>query len=211
MTPLLFDAEKHEYRTATGVYVPNVTKILAMAGICDFSFVEEEIRVRSMDRGQSVHWMTRLEDEGALDYRTVPIGLRPYRKAWLTWKKASGFVPELIESPFISHFGYAGTIDRYGSFPKTSLFPAGSKGIVDLKTGNISDWVRYQLAAYSLKIYFHPAMARTVRRIAIALRADGTYGVREFPASTWESDFATFMKAKRETDAGHVERDRGDD
>src|ERR1700687_810938 len=75
MSVILFDAAKHEYRKADGVAVPSVTQILAKAGICDFSFVEEERRVAAMERGTSVHWLLQLEDEGALNYRQVPLKL----------------------------------------------------------------------------------------------------------------------------------------
>ena len=205
---VLFDPAIHQYRDSQGRVVPSVTQILAASGLCDFSFVEEEVRVRSMQRGSSVHWMLQLEDEGALSYRRVPISLRPYRKAYLAWKWASGFFPEMIEQQFISHFGFAGTLDRYGKLPSTGMFPAGSAAIVDFKTGEIQDWVRYQLAAYSTRVHGHPAMARTLRRIALALRADGTYQVKEFPAASWEHDFSVFMEAKRRVDAGHVDHQR---
>lgn len=210
-SPVLFDPTKHEYRTAAGVKVPSVTQILAASGLCDFSFVAEEIRARSMQRGSSVHWMLQLEDEGKLNYRQVPLSLRPYRKAYLDWKKASGFVPDVIEEQFISHFGFAGTLDRYGEFPKTEMFPMGSRAVVDFKTGQVQEWVRYQLAAYSIRIHSHPAMARTVRRIALTLRADGTHKVREFGADSWEHDFSVFIEAKRRSDAGHVDHQRRDD
>lgn len=202
---VLFDSATHQYRTAAGVPVPSVTQIIAGAGLCDFSFVEEEVRIRSMERGTSVHWLLQLEDEGALNYRQVPIGLRPYRKAYLGWRRASGFLPELIEKQFISHYGYAGTLDRYGSFPPTEMFPMGSWGVVDLKTGGVQEWTKWQLCAYSLAIHPHPAMARTLRRIALSLHKDGTYQVKEFPSSTWEHDFAVFIEGKRRVDAGHTE------
>ncbi len=204
----LFDAATHTYRNAQGSIVPSVTQILARAGICDFSFVEEEIRIRSMERGTSVHWLTQLEDEGVLDYRKVPLRLRPYRKAWNGFKRATGFVPELIEKQFISIYGFAGTIDRFGHFPSTASYGKGSHGIVDIKSGEIMDWVRYQLAAYTMHCSSNPAIACCVRRVAVALRADGTYQVKEFPRDTWGVDFAKFMQAKKETDAGHVDHDR---
>jgi hypothetical protein len=204
----LFDAAIHEYRNAQGSIVPSVTQILARAGICDFSFVEEETRIRAMERGTSVHWLARLEDEGLLDYRQVPIGLRPYRKGWNDWKKASGFIPELIEHPFISHYGYAGTIDRYGKLPKTLSYPNGSTAVVDLKTGEIAEWVRFQLVAYAMRMHPTPAVARNIRRIAVALRKNGTYSVREFPQKSWDYDWARFMAAKRRVDAGYVDHER---
>lgn len=211
MSGVIFDAAKHEYRNSKGLLVPSVTQILAGDGICDFSFVEEERRRAAMDRGTAVHWLSQLEDEGALNYRQVPIRLRPYRKAWNGWKKASGFVPELIEYQFISHYGYAGTIDRYGHLPPTATWPYGSKAVVDLKTGEILDWVRYQLIAYAMRMHPNPVMARRIRRIAVALRADGTHRVKEFPQETWDTDWARFMQAKRRVDAGHVDHNRARD
>ncbi len=206
---VLFNPERHEYSNHAGIVFNSVTKILALDGICDFSFLAEDVRTRAMDRGTSVHWLLQLEDEAALDYRKVPIGLRPYRKAWNDWKRASGFVPELIEHRFISHYGYAGTIDRFGRLPKTLSYPNGSKAVVDLKTGEVADWVRYQLVAYAMRMYPNPVVARTIRRIAVALRLNGTYQVREFKQETWDCDWARFIQAKRRVDVGHIDHNIG--
>jgi hypothetical protein len=191
-----FNEERHEYRK-NGVIYPHVTGILAKAGKCDFSFVDEETRLHSTQRGQSVHWLTQLQDEGALNYKTVPAALRGFRKAWQAWKRHSGFYPIWIEQQFVSHYGFAGTIDRAGSFPASTMFGSGTSAVVDLKTGAIYDWVRYQLCAYTLGVDPRPAIARTIRRIAVRLQADGLYRVREFPMSTWDSDFAEFMRCLR--------------
>lgn len=188
-----FDPERHEYKR-DGVIIPHVTKVLANAGKCDFSHVEEELRLHSLARGHSVHWLTQLEDEGALDYRTVPKGLRGYRRAWRAWKKHSGFCVLWVERKFISSYGFAGTVDRAGSFPATAMFGSGTSGVVDIKTGEICDYVRYQLCAYSLAVDPRPAIARTIRRVAVRLKSDGSYRVKEWPISTWDADFAEFMK-----------------
>ncbi len=195
-----FDPERHEYRQ-NGIIYPHVTKVIARSGKCDWSCVDEELRLHSIKRGQSVHWLTQLEDEGALDYRTVPKGLRGYRKAYRTWKRQSGFNVIWIERKFISRYGFAGTLDRAGSFPATTMYGSGTSGVVDLKTGDIADWVRYQLCAYTLAVDPRPAIARTIRRIALRLCADGKYRVKEFPMQTWDSDFAEFMKDLRRVNA----------
>lgn len=192
-----FDAVSHTYRK-NGAVVPSVTQVIAGAGLCDFSFVEEDIRVHSMKRGESVHWMLQLEDEGALNYRKVPAGLRGYRKAYRTWKCQSGFNVLWIEKQFISELGFAGTIDRAGSFPATAMYLTGTSAVLDFKTGEIADWTRYQLCAYSLAVDPRPAIARTIRRIALSLRADGTYKIKEFPLCTWDSDYSRFMRALEE-------------
>lgn len=191
---ITFDAEKHEYRK-DGIIVPSVTQVIASAGLCDFSCVAEDVRDHSIRRGQSVHWLLQLEDEGALNYRTVPKGLRGYRKAYRAWKKHSGFNVLWIERQFVSNFGFAGTLDRAGTFPSTTMYGSGTSAIVDFKTGDIADWTRYQLAAYSLEVDARPAIARTVRRIGLSLKADGTYKVKEFPLCTWDGDISKFMEA----------------
>jgi hypothetical protein len=197
---VFFEPETHEYWNAAGIKKPSVTWILGKSGLCDWSFVEDEIRDRAMQRGRNVHWMTRLEDEGALNYRKVPLGLRPFRKAYVTWKQNSGFVPEIIEQPFISPWGFAGTPDRVGLFPPTEMFPRGSRGVVDLKTGSVCEWVKYQTLLYAVGVTEHIWQAKLLRRIAVALKADGRYGVKEFPLSTWDSDFSVAMEAKKRTE-----------
>lgn len=197
--PFEFDQEKHLY-TVAGKQVLSVTQVLAKAGICDFSHVDEEVRIHSMKRGQSVHWMLQLEDEGALNYRTVPRSLRGYRKAYKTWKQQSGFTPLWIERQFVSKFGYAGTIDRAGSFPATTMFGSGTSAVVDLKTGEIADWVRFQLCAYAASVHPNPYLARNIRRIAVRVNSDGTHRVKEFPLCTWDSDWAKFIEAKRKVE-----------
>jgi hypothetical protein len=106
---------------------------------------------------------------------------------------------------------YAGTIDRFGMFPPTVLYPRGTVGVVDFKTGEIPDWVRLQLVAYAMRTHANPVMARRTRRIGLALRANGKYSVREFPESSWDCDWAKFMQAKRSVDAGHTEHIRNRD
>ena len=192
-----FDPETHIF-TKDGARVFSITQVLAKAGICDFSFVDEEIRNYSMKRGTSVHWLTQLEDEGALNYKTVPRSLRGYRKAWNAWKKFSLFFPILIEYQFCSPYGYAGIIDRAGSFPATTMYRAGTSAVVELKTGEVPDWARYQLAAQAVGIEQNIAVARNIRRIAVSLRKDGTYNVKEFPLCTFDSDISKFFQALKE-------------
>jgi hypothetical protein len=189
-----FDPVLHEFKQE-GVVIPSVTQVLAKAGICDYSFVSEEMREYSMKRGTSVHWMLQLEDEGALNYRKVPSSLRGYRRAYQTWKKRSLFHPLMIEHQFVSNFGFAGIVDRAGTFPSVAVLGRGSSAIVDIKTGDVPDWARYQLAAYCVGIEPQLALARYLRRIAIRLRPDGTYKVKEFPLCTWDVDFSKFMHA----------------
>jgi hypothetical protein len=188
----LFNRDRHEFRV-NGVVKPSITQVLAAAGIVDFSFVEEDVRVHAMNRGKSVHWMLQLEDEGALNWRYVPLALRPYRKAYLTWKKNSGFIPSLIEKPLASALGFCGIPDRWGRFRNGSMCGA----VIELKTGAVADWSRYQMAAQCVLIQPNLALARTIRRVGLSLLATGEYKVREFPMAEFDADIARFMEALR--------------
>lgn len=187
-----FDRVKHEYSDAAGTVYPSVTQILAHGGIVNFDMVTEEARQRSMRRGTSVHFACELYDLGALNRRTLPKALRGYVKAWVTWRERSGFRPLLIEKPILSPHGYAGTPDRFGTL-------GNRYAVVDLKTGegSVSDWIRYQIAAY-VKYFefteFYVGMPG-LRRVAVKLHADGTYHAKEFPPSTYVHDFAVFYEA----------------
>ena len=186
----LFDRSTHTF-TVAGVRKMSITQVLAEAGIVDFSFVEEQKRIYAMNRGKSVHWMLQLEDEGGLSYRSVPKALRGYRKAWNTWKSLTGFSPSLIEKPMASQLGFCGIPDRYGRFP------VGSYGVVEIKTGAVANWTRLQLAAQCVLIQPNISLARTIRRIGLSLFADGTYKVREFALSEFDTDIAKFIEALR--------------
>jgi len=155
-----------------------------------------------MKRGSSVHWMTQLEDQGALNYRMVPKALRPFRKGWNDWKKATGFKPIAIEHIF-TWDNAAGIMDRVGTFPASTMHPTGSHALIDLKTGHgpIQDWVRYQLSAYSVGWMQSVQLARYLRRIAVLLKPDGTYSVKEFPREDFDRDYSTFVRAKGKANA----------
>lgn len=195
-----FDPETHTFTRDDGSQVLSVTQILAAAGLCDFSAVPEEYRDRGLKRGKSVHWMTQLEDEGCLNYRTLPKWLRPYRRGWNAFKHATGFHPIAIEYKF-AWDDFAGIIDRAGSFPPTTMFSGGTHTVLDVKTGALQDWVKYQLCAYSVGFMQNLALARFVRRIAVRLKDDGTYSVKEYPLRDFDRDYSTFVRAKEKANA----------
>ena len=195
--PFVFTPETHTFMTRDGPRL-SVTQILAKNGICDFSFVDQETRLYSMDRGSKVHWLTELEDGGGLNYRTVPKWLRGFRKGWNTWKRRSSFQINSIEERFVSRFGFGGIIDRTGMFPPSVFMGWGMSAVVDIKTGAIADWVAYQLAPYAVwAAGDNPKRAEYIRRIALRLKADGSYTVREFPCCSFRMDWAQFMQWTR--------------
>jgi hypothetical protein len=186
MIVTLDHATHRYYRDGVLFQGPSVTQALAQCGLCDFSFVREEIRERSMSRGSSVHWLLALHDQGALDYRRVPKVFRGYRKAWMEFRKATGFVPDPLwtERSFISPLGFSGTIDRMGSLN-------GMRWVtLDIKTGegDVPEWCKYQLSLYCDE-------TKTAERIGVKLRPDGTYRVKPFPFATFYTDRAIALES----------------
>lgn len=165
---------------------PSVTQALAQCGLADYSFLDEEKRESCMARGTSIHWMCAIHDQGALNYRNLPHWMRPYRKAWMDFRKNTGFVPDMewVEKSFVSPLGYCGTVDRKGHFGNFVY------SVLDLKTGNVPAHARYQLALYAKAI-------RVINRIAVALRSDGTYTAKIYPTKELEYDYAIGCEAVR--------------
>ena len=190
-----FDAATHTFTKGKVVY-PSVTQVLAASGLCDYSFVAEERRKYFLERGRSVHWMLELEDLGTLNYRKVPMALRGYRRSYLEFKKNTGFFPGLVEWKFVSPLGFAGIVDRVGTFPSSPQFPNGSTAVLDFKTGQAASWTRYQLAAYAIARWPFQ-VARCIRRVALSLSSDGEYQVKEFKQSTFSADAARFLEELR--------------
>jgi len=182
---LQFDPDSHTYRVG-GVVVPNVTSILEGVGISDYSRLAWDVRDRALRRGIAVHEATRYDDENDLDWNTLDASLRGYVEAWRRFRQETQFKPELIEHRgYNPTYGYAGTLDRLGAFP------AGDKWIIDIKTGTMPWWVSIQLAAYAA--FFEEP--RSYRRMAVALKSDGTYQVQEFPGKQWQEEFNIFLAA----------------
>jgi hypothetical protein len=201
--PFTFDAASHTFLTDSGRKL-SVTQILNKVGVCDFSFVKQETRLASMDRGNSVHWLCQLEDQDALEYRRVPAWLRGFRKSWNTWKRDSGFQITDVERQFVSRFGFAGIIDRIGTFPPSVFLGAGTSAVIDLKSGPVADWVRFQLCPYAVwAAGDNPSKALYVRRIAVRLHEDGSRpDVKEFPLHSFLNDWAKFMSFARKANNG---------
>lgn len=189
-----FDAATHTYFDDDGKPVPSVTQVLNRSGLFTemalYASVPQETREAALKLGTAVHWLLELSDQKALPKRIDP-ALRGYRKAWRTWKKASGFVITGIERQFISSLGYAGTADRIGYFKPLAKLPV----VLDFKTGtSIPKYVSIQLAAYARGLLPNGWYAR---RIAFQPYADGTYSLKEYPIPSLSVDFAKFTEALR--------------
>lgn len=173
---IVFNSERHEYRTPSGVLVPNVTSILKGAGLIDDTWFTDYARTR----GQAVHLATALYDRGELDETSVDGRITGYLDAWVRFKSDSGFQPHLIEEPVGNENPmYAGTLDRAGTIGEASA-------ILDIKTGHMPAWAALQTAAYQrCKPHYR-------QRFGVELRENGTYRMTPF---TDRNDWNVFAGA----------------
>lgn len=107
-----FDRDEHIY-IRRGVTLPSITQILTAERIIDTSFYTEEGR----DRGKNVHLACHLFDTGQIGEEEIDAETEPYLRAWISFKRDTGFVVVDSEKPLASKlYGFAGTPDRVGEF-----------------------------------------------------------------------------------------------
>lgn len=176
---LIFDDKSHTYFW-DGVEVPGVTSILSP--LIDFSRVPPAVLQAAADFGTAVHLACELDDVGDLDESTLDAALIPYLDAWRAFCVDHDVNWDVIEQPvYHSSLRYAGTPDRIG-------YVRGSKCVVDIKsTAQLYPSVGPQLSAYAYA--YDAGMAPTMQRIAVQLKADGTYKAQQYKDPT---DWPTF-------------------
>jgi len=181
---LEFSAKDHLYYM-NGVRLMGVTDILRAAGVTG----GVEPAQHHLDRGTAVHALCETDDRVGLDMRKVPRDLKGYVRAWRAYRAASKFVPSAIEHIVWSPaHGYAGTMDRAG-MRQGSPFPV----VLDIKSmlsGSPPDSVRYQTVAYCHA--YKPG--QVFERLAVAVRPDGTFGVKVWGPETFQADLARWLQ-----------------
>lgn len=162
---LTFDVDTHTYRVR-GKVVPGVTSVLAP--LTDFSAVPPDVMRRASEFGKAVHAACELDDLDQLDEHALDPAIKPYLDAWRKFCAEHRVEWEWIEAP--KHhptLGYAGTPDRIGKVN-------GLLAVVDIKTtAALYPSVGPQLAAYAA--LSDPQLGFLMKRIAVQLKADGTY------------------------------------
>lgn len=166
MSALTFDEVSHTYRI-NGQVVPGVTSVLAP--LTNYDSVPAHVLQAAADFGKAVHRACELDDLGDLDdldEATLDPALAPYLNAWRAFCADHSAQWEQIEAP-VHHqaLRYAGTPDRIGAL-------RGLRAVVDIKTtAKLYPSVGPQLAAYREAA----AMPTYALRVAVQLKADGTY------------------------------------
>lgn len=176
MTVLTFDEATHTYRFG-GQLVPGVTSILAP--LTGYDSVPAHVLEAAANFGKAVHRACELDDLGELDEAALDIALVPYLKAWRQFSVDHAVEWEQIEQPvYHPALRYAGTPDRFGKVK-------GLRAVVDIKsTADLYPTVGPQLAAYG-----NALQQPYADRIAVQLKADGTYAAKAYSDPT---DFPVF-------------------
>jgi len=130
---LVFNEEKHEY-LVDGERLPSVTEIIN-SFLAPFQW--------DMSRGRAVHKACQYYDEGDLDEDTLDVEVIPYFEGYKKFKSEHEIIWEAIEKPVYHRvFRYAGTPDRWGMID-------GTRTLLDLKSGSVPPFAKYQLAGYA--------------------------------------------------------------
>jgi hypothetical protein len=161
-----------------------VTKVLELAGVTDFRFVD----AAALWRGSEVHAAIKLANRGTLDRRSIPKGYLGYFAAFERFKLECHFVPIDVE-----HEVEAPQIGLAGRFDATAYVRAKLM-MVDFKTSSdITKATALQLALYG---HMHDP-ATWWPRLAVRLGGDGKYRVKTFPIISWQADLATALACVR--------------
>jgi len=173
---LVFDQATHSYER-DGVRLPSVTQVLKSVGIID----PDKYAPGAAMRGTVVHLACQFLDEDDLLESAVPEEIGGYLDAYRKFLAETGWTWTGIEvRMYHETLGYAGQIDRISQ-----------AAIVDLKSGAEEDWHALQLAGY-LGMFQRPM---SMERYALHLRADGTYGLKQYPRKDFPRDWAVFQSA----------------
>lgn len=189
--------EQHVYRVR-GRIVAGTTSIISRAGLIDPRWFTEESR----QRGRIVHKIAELEDRGKLDMSSIDPRLTGYAEAYRKFKRETRFRPFLIEWRFHDRvLDVCGTLDRLGEAFDNDVL------LVDLKTGDVAEWVGLQLVSYERGVLAHPGAPdyladplskktrkyRSIKRRALQLRNDGTYKLHPFDSPKEMAEWGGFV------------------
>jgi hypothetical protein len=160
-----FVEETHTYYLGPKI-LPSITQILDAMGYVNKDYFKEEHRYR----GQYVHWVIRLLNEGTLDEADIALQYRGYYDAYKRFVIDWDVQVMMFEEPlYHPDFLFAGTPDIVG------LVLGGIPAIIELKTGTVPKWAALQTAAQAMLIRAWEEQPIMRRRWGVHLKADGTY------------------------------------
>jgi hypothetical protein len=194
-----FDAETHTYRVGA-VTVPGIHAVLRAGGIeKDLSFLSDYY----LRRGRAVHDATMRLDLG-YPLATVETGLaegwHPFLHAYVQFRLDVRCRWTKVEQPAVHRtLRYATIIDRVGRV-------SGRPTVFEIKTGYPAEFHGPQLAGADILVAGRVRVGLR-RRLAVYLRDDGSYRLKEYDDP---ADYSRFLGAVdafwREDEAGDEDR-----
>lgn len=164
--------EEHVYRFKGNV-VPGITRL--MEPIHSYDGVPEWILERKAALGSDVHYATELYDLGTLDEGSLAPVYVPYVEAWKKFRREHcGRIHAIEPKLYHAGHGYAGQPDRCMQIDT-------DYDVLEIKTtAHLFNAVGVQLMAQRHLLAQSLPAVTTGKRIAIQLKADGTYRLREY-------------------------------
>ncbi len=137
-------------------------------------------------RGQYVHRVTHLVDDGDIRWNDIAKQYLGFVEAYCEFKEVYKFKPRFREIPVYNpDYLYGVTPDAEG------IILDGDDAIVEIKTGTMPWWVRIQLAAQSMGLAPWDTTETYRRRFCVELKANGKFRVKEF--EDHDGDNHTFL------------------
>lgn len=152
-----YDDEKHLYQFH-GQKLLSVSQVLEAGGLKDGLVFGDDYFLWI---GNATHKAIELYAKGTLDMATVDPRIQPRLDAYIRFANTTGF--KMIESEVARYnpgLGIACRPDLLG------VFPGGEEGLVEIKSGGLPNWTRFQLAGQDLTI--GPPMKR--KRFGLAVQ-----------------------------------------
>lgn len=181
-----FLPEPHEYRLK-GVRLWSPSGVFVEVRWADSTYYNDESRYR----GTYVHHVTHLIDDGDPEiWKKIHHGYLGFVEAYCEFKELWRYKPRMREVP-IYHPAH-----HYGVTPDgEGTIQGGDDALVEMKTGTMPWWVRYQLAAQSMGVSAFDSREVFRRRIAVELKANGKFRAVEMKLEDHDTDDLKWMEA----------------
>lgn len=172
-----------------GTRLVSVTEALSICGLRSFEHVPPEVLEKARVRGQAVHEFLEMLDLGMVDADDASPEIAGYVGAYADFVDASQFSVMHCERVVRNEaHGYAGTLDRTGTFR------GGKLAVVDIKcVAALDDVTGLQLAGYAEAIRDEGPLGR----FAVQLRPDGSYRLERYESRQDLHDFIACVRVAR--------------
>ncbi len=185
-----FLPEPHEYYLK-GRRLWSPSGVFVEVRYVDPTYYNEESRYR----GQYVHHATHLIDDGDKGiWQKIHHDYLGFIEGYCEFKEVWRYKPRMREVPiYHPQYLYGVTPDGEGTILD------GDDALVEMKTGSMPWWVRYQLAAQSIGVSAFDSQGIFRRRIGLELKANGKFKAVEFDEHddddlTWLGNLRTAQK-----------------